>query len=187
MFGEVMVATVGAGGAASEAVEIAPHVFLSDAAGEGAPTIPAVGAGLAWPNVLRVPHATHAGHTHAQAHAHAHAHAQAHTQAHPDARAQGSKAPATTEAGEATQLEGPSVGDWLRARGHELGVGAVGKGVGVYMADQGTFQWGNVICFDRYNGKHLIQFEDGSREKLFLNLHLCMWKKLDLPTLSSIA
>jgi hypothetical protein len=70
---------------------------------------------------------------------------------------------------------GPSVGDWLRARGHEVGATVVSKGVGVYRPEVGTFQWGNVVAFDRLSGKHLIQYEDGLREWLFLSLHFIKW------------
>ena len=70
---------------------------------------------------------------------------------------------------------GPVVGDWLRARGHEVGITVVSKGLGVYRPEIGTFQWGNVVAFDRLSGKHLIQYEDGLREWLFLSLHFIKW------------
>ncbi|QDZ22947.1 hypothetical protein HOP50_09g54970 [Chloropicon primus] len=72
-------------------------------------------------------------------------------------------------------VPGPAVGDWLRARGHEVGVTVVSKGVGVYRPEIGTFQWGNVVAFDRLSGKHLIQYEDGLREWLFLSIHFIKW------------
>ena len=76
---------------------------------------------------------------------------------------------------ESDLMAGPTVGDWLRARGHEVGVTVISKGVGVYRPEIGTFQWGNVVAFDRLSGKHLIQYEDGLREWLFLSIHFIKW------------
>lgn len=70
---------------------------------------------------------------------------------------------------------GPCVGDWLRARGHEVGVTVVTKGLGVYRPEIGVFHWGNVVAFDRLSGKHLVQYEDGTREWLFLSIHFIKW------------
>ena len=71
--------------------------------------------------------------------------------------------------------DGPRVGTWLRARGAELGLKAIGRRVGIFWPEDEVFYWGRVHDFNASTGEHLVQYDDLEHEWLYLNLQLVRW------------
>ena len=72
---------------------------------------------------------------------------------------------------------GPTVGEWLRARGHERGRAVVSERLGIFWPDDQQFYWGTVCDFNFETGEHFVHYDDGQQEWLYLSLQTVKWKK----------
>jgi len=71
---------------------------------------------------------------------------------------------------------GPSVGDWLRARGHEWARAVLHKRIGVYWPEDAVFYWGTVVEFNGASGEHLVRYDDMQSEWMHLAMQLVKWE-----------